>query len=115
MYAATGRVDDAEAELVLAIRELTAAGQRSRCAHPAAKLAAIRVLQGRFEEADELLAGLDGAPESVEAAAALRLARGEPAAAATLLERRAPSSVGRTSSRSRCSRSWSRHDSHSTT
>lgn len=95
LYAATGRVDDAETELVLAIRELTAAGQRSRCAHPAAKLAAIRVLQGRFEEADELLAGLDGAPEAVEAAATLRLARGEPAAAAALLERRV-AELGRT-------------------
>jgi DNA-binding CsgD family transcriptional regulator len=88
VYTATGRVDDAEQELVLAIRELTAAGQQSRCAHPASKLAGIRVLQGRFEEADELLAGLDGAPEAVEPAAALRLARGEAAAAAALLERR---------------------------
>jgi hypothetical protein len=46
VYAATGRVDDAEEELALAIRELESAGQRSRCAHPASKLAAIRVLQG---------------------------------------------------------------------
>ena len=88
VFAATGRVDDAEEELVSAIRELTAAGQRSRCAHPAAKLASIRVLQGRFEEADALLAELEGAPETVEAAAALRLARGEAAAAAAMLERR---------------------------
>ncbi len=88
VYAGTGRIDEAEQELVAAIRELTEAGQRSRCAHPASKLAAIRVLQGRLEEADELLRGLDGAPEAVEASAALRLARGEPAAAAALLERR---------------------------
>jgi DNA-binding CsgD family transcriptional regulator len=88
VFAATGRVDDAEEELVSAIRELTAAGQRSRCAHPAAKLASIRVLQGRFEEADALLAELEGAPETVGAAAALRLARGEAAAAAAMLERR---------------------------
>jgi DNA-binding CsgD family transcriptional regulator len=88
VFAATGRVDDAEEELVSAIRELTAAGQRSRCAHPAAKLASIRVLQGRFEDADALLAELEGAPETVEAAAALRLARGEAAAAAAMLERR---------------------------
>jgi DNA-binding CsgD family transcriptional regulator len=88
VFAATGRVDDAEEELVSAIRELTAAGQRSRCAHPAAKLASVRVLQGRFEDADALLAELEGAPETVEAAAALRLARGEAAAAAAMLERR---------------------------
>jgi DNA-binding CsgD family transcriptional regulator len=88
VYAGTGRIDEAEQELVAAILELTEAGQRSRCAHPASKLAAIRVLQGRLEEADELLRGLDGAPEAVEASAALRLARGEPAAAKALLERR---------------------------
>ncbi len=88
VYAGTGRIDEAEQELVAAMRELTEAGQRSRCANPASKLAAIRVLQGRLEEADELLRGLDGMPETVEAAAALRLARGEPAAAAALLERR---------------------------
>jgi DNA-binding CsgD family transcriptional regulator len=88
VYAGTGRIDEAEHELVSAIRELTEAGQRSRCAHPASKLAGIRVLQGRLEEADELLRGLDGVPEAVEAATALRLARGEAAAAAALLERR---------------------------
>ncbi|HEU5278742.1 MAG TPA: response regulator transcription factor [Gaiellaceae bacterium] len=88
VYAGTGQIDEAEQELVAAIRELTEAGQRSRCAHPASKLAAIRVLQGRLEEADELLRGLDGSPETVEASAALRLARGEPTAAAALLERR---------------------------
>jgi DNA-binding CsgD family transcriptional regulator len=88
VYAGTGRIDEAEQELIEAIRELTEAGQRSRCAHPASKLAAIRVLQGRLEEADELLRGLDGVPEAVEASAALRLARGEPAAAAAQLEHR---------------------------
>ena len=88
VYAATGRVDDAEEELVQAIRELTAAGQHSRCGHPASKLAAIRILQGRFEEADDLLAGLEGAPETVAAAASLRLARAEPVGAASLLEDR---------------------------
>jgi DNA-binding CsgD family transcriptional regulator len=88
VYAGTGRIDEAERELVTAISELTEAGQRSRCGHPASKLAAIRVLQGRLEEADELLRGLDGAPEAVEASAALRLARGEAAAAAAVLERR---------------------------
>jgi ATP/maltotriose-dependent transcriptional regulator MalT len=88
VYAGTGRIDEAEHELVAAIQELTEAGQQSRCAHPASKLAAIRVMQGRLEEADELLRGLEGAPEAVEASAALRLARGEAAAAAALLERR---------------------------
>jgi DNA-binding CsgD family transcriptional regulator len=88
VYAATGRIDDAEHELLAAIRELTDAGQSSRCAHPASKLAEIRVLQGRFEEAEELLEGFDDEPDAVMARAALRLARGEADAAAAVLERR---------------------------
>lgn len=88
VYAANGRIDAAEEELVAALRELTEAGQRSRCAHPAARLAEIRVHQGRFEEAEQLLAGLEHEPDVVRAAALLRLARGEPGAAALLLETR---------------------------
>jgi DNA-binding CsgD family transcriptional regulator len=88
VYAATGRVDDAEEELLAALRELTEAGQRARCVHPAARLAELRVLQGRFDEAELLLVGFEGEPEAVEAAVSLRLARGEARAAAALLERR---------------------------
>ena len=88
VFAANGRVDAAEAELLAAIKELTDAGQRSRCVNPAARLAEIRVLQGRFDEAEELLAGFDGEPDTTRAAVALRLARGEPAPAGALLERR---------------------------
>jgi DNA-binding CsgD family transcriptional regulator len=51
-------------------------------------LAEIRVLQGRFGEADELLAGFADEPEAVDAAVSLRLARSEPDAASALLERR---------------------------
>ena len=86
VHQASGRVDAAERELVEALRELEAAGQRARCVHPAARLAEIRVLQGRLEEADAYLAGLGDEPEAVEAAVDLRLARGEPAAASALLE-----------------------------
>jgi hypothetical protein len=88
VYAANGRVDAAEEELLAALRELNEAGQRSRCVHPAARLAEIRVLQGRFSEAEQLLAGFDAEPEAIQAAVALRLARGEPRAAAALLEAR---------------------------
>lgn len=88
VFAANGRVDAAENELLLAIRELTEAGQRSRCASPAARLAEIRVLQGRFDEAEALLDEYGDDAQTVAAAAALRLARGENAAAAALLERR---------------------------
>jgi DNA-binding NarL/FixJ family response regulator len=96
VFAANGRVDAAEKELAAAITELTDAGQRSRCVNPAARLAEIRVFQGRFDEAEELLAGFDGAPDATRAAVALRLARGEPAPAAALLVRRLDD-LGRTS------------------
>ena len=88
VYQANGRIDAAEAELLGALRELEEAGRQARCVHPAARLAEIRVLQGRFEEAEQFLSGFDGEPEVVQAAVALRLARGEPEAAAALLEQR---------------------------
>jgi DNA-binding NarL/FixJ family response regulator len=88
IYAANGRVDAAEEELLAALRELRDAGHRSRCVHPAAKLAEIRVHQGRFEQAEQLLSGFESEPEAIQAAVALRLARGEPAAASAILEAR---------------------------
>ena len=88
VYAANGRVDAAEQELVEALHELRDAGQRSRCVHPAARLAEIRVLQGRFDEAEQLLVGFDSEPEALQASVALRLARGEPQAATAVLEAR---------------------------
>ena len=96
VFAANGRIDAAEGELLAAIRELTDAGQRSRCGHPAARLAEIRVLQGRFDEAEQLLDGFEDEPEAVAAAASLRIARGEPSAAEELLGRRLDE-VGRSS------------------
>jgi predicted negative regulator of RcsB-dependent stress response len=55
VHVATGRIDDGEQELLAAIKELSEAGQRSRCVHPAGRLAEIRVAQGRLEEASALL------------------------------------------------------------
>jgi DNA-binding CsgD family transcriptional regulator len=86
--AANGRVDDAEQELLTALRELTEAGQRARCVHPAARLAEIRVLQGRFDEAEQLLSGFEDEPEAVPPGVDLRLAGGEPAVAAALARAR---------------------------
>jgi DNA-binding CsgD family transcriptional regulator len=88
VFAASGRVDAAEDELVAALRDLEGAGQRARCVHPAARLAEIRVMQGRFDEAEQYLAGFEDEPQAVQAAVGIRLARGEPAAAAALVERR---------------------------
>ena len=84
---ATGRWAEAEAQLEDAI-------QGSRRAEPAlfaealAKLAELRLAQGRVEEAAGLLAGFEDRPTSVRAMAGVHLARGEPARAAALLRRR---------------------------
>lgn len=88
VFAANGRIDAAEAELEEAVRELAASGQRSRCVPPSARLAEIRVLQGRFDEAEQLLAGFEAEPEALQARVSVRLARGEAGAAAALLVRR---------------------------
>jgi len=85
VYSANGRIDAAEEELVAAIRELTEAGQRSRCVPPAARLAEIRVLQGRLDEAETLLAGFENDPDATRAAVTMRLARGEARVAEMLL------------------------------
>ncbi len=87
VYAANGRIDAAETELEAAVQELAAAGQRSRCIPPSARLAEIRVQQGRFDEAEQLLEGLEGESEAVQARVALRLARGDTEAAAAILLR----------------------------
>jgi DNA-binding CsgD family transcriptional regulator len=81
-----GRWDEAE-------RELRSALQTARAAEPAlhaqalAKLAELRVAQGRLEEAARLLDGADE-ESAAGALATMRLARGEHDAAAALLRRR---------------------------
>jgi DNA-binding CsgD family transcriptional regulator len=75
-------------------RELQAALEIGRKAEPAlhaealAKLAELRLAQGRMEEAERLLGGYEDHPASAYAAAGIRLARGETAAAASILRRR---------------------------
>lgn len=46
------------------------------------------MLQGRFDEAEQLLAGFEDEPEAIQAAISLRLARGRPEAAVAVIERR---------------------------
>lgn len=88
LFTAAGNLEAAETEMTKALRELEAQGQRARCVHPAAKLAELRVLQGRYEEAERLLEGYEGLPETVRARVTLAMARGELAVAAALLGRR---------------------------
>jgi DNA-binding CsgD family transcriptional regulator len=81
------RPGSTEADLVHALAELATTRQRSRCVDPAVRLSQLRISQGRVEEAEEALAGYGGSSTAVRADAAIRLARGEPAAAVALLER----------------------------
>ncbi len=83
-----GEWDKAEATLLGALEPIKAGIQRARCVHPAAMLTTIRVAQSRFEEADQLITGLEDLPEMTLPRASLFLARGESAVAVAELHRR---------------------------
>jgi DNA-binding CsgD family transcriptional regulator len=83
---AKGRWEEAEAELLAAIRMAEGAGPAPR-AEALARLADLRLRQGRLEEAEGLLPDQGGGRAAARTAARLRLARGEPSVAAGLLER----------------------------
>lgn len=88
MFVASGQWEMAEGLLTEGLGAMQAARLRARCVHPAAKLAELRLLQGRLEEAERLLSGFEELPESTHALAMLRLSRGEVAMAAAVLHRR---------------------------
>ena len=54
---------------------------------PLATLASLRIRQGRLEEAEQLLAGLEGEPSAVAPLVELHLERGDAALASAMLER----------------------------
>lgn len=80
---AVGRWEEAEEELLAAAR-MFEGGLRAMRAAPLMKLAALRVRQGRFEEAERLLEGNESRPEARQALAAIALARGDLALAEDL-------------------------------
>ncbi|MEX2457907.1 MAG: LuxR C-terminal-related transcriptional regulator [Actinomycetota bacterium] len=86
-FRATGDLAMVEECLVFALQGLEGTGHRSRCVHPAARLAELRVMQGRIEEAERLLQGYEDLPESLRGLVAIHRARGEHAVAAALLLR----------------------------
>jgi hypothetical protein len=88
MFIASGNWEMADGMLAEGLQAMQAANLRARCVHPAAKLAELRITQGRIEEAEQLLAGFEELPESTHALALLYLARGETAMAAAVLPRR---------------------------
>ncbi len=85
---AAGDWAEVERWLVDTLRTLETTGQRPRCVHPAARLAGLRVQQGRLEEAEHLLEGYEDLPEAVQPMVALHLARDQHALAAARLHRR---------------------------
>jgi DNA-binding NarL/FixJ family response regulator len=88
MFIASGQWEMADGMLAEGLNAMEAANLQARCVHPAAKLAELRIAQGRLEEAAQLLAGFEELPESTHALAALYLANGETAMAASILLRR---------------------------
>jgi tetratricopeptide (TPR) repeat protein len=74
LLAEAGRWDEAETELGRAIASSACVGHRAAAA---ASLAALRLHQGRLEEAANLLRGLEHRPEVAAAMAQLQAARGE--------------------------------------
>lgn len=85
VFLAIGRLDEAEEALLAAIADLERSGLRSRCVHPGALLADLRIVQGRLAEAAALLASIADLPEAVRPLAALDLATGDAGAAVSRL------------------------------
>jgi ATP/maltotriose-dependent transcriptional regulator MalT len=83
---AKGRWAEAERELEAAVRMAAGAGPASH-AEALARLADLRLRQGRLEEAEALLPEHGGGRAAARTAARVRLARGEPAVAVGLLRR----------------------------
>jgi DNA-binding NarL/FixJ family response regulator len=82
---ALGRWDEAEAELLDAIGTFER-GYRADRAFPLVRLADLRVRQGRYEEAERLLEGVEWHPTARRAAATIAFARGDLGLAAELTE-----------------------------
>lgn len=87
VLAATGKWSQAEGELLEALR-IFDAGPRGMRADALVRLADLRVRQGRLDDAARLLEGNEAHPDAQQPLAELELARGRPAVAAALLERR---------------------------
>jgi DNA-binding NarL/FixJ family response regulator len=83
---AAGRWPEADQALMDAVR-LWGLGHRTLRTGALVRLADLRVRQGRLEEAEQLLEGLDDDPSAARPRAAIELARGRPAVACHVLER----------------------------
>ena len=84
---ATGKWREAERELKAAL-EIGKGAEPALHAEALARLAELRLAQGRIEEATRLLEGYEDDPAAARTIAAIHLARDEPAAAVSVLGRR---------------------------
>ncbi|HVQ17026.1 MAG TPA: response regulator transcription factor, partial [Vicinamibacterales bacterium] len=84
---ATGRWVEAERELLVALRAVEHKYPTEKV-HSLSRLALLCVRRGRYEEASQLLAGLETHGVAAEASAALHLVRGQAVLAGDVLERR---------------------------
>ncbi|HVF79886.1 MAG TPA: LuxR C-terminal-related transcriptional regulator [Solirubrobacteraceae bacterium] len=84
---ASGSWEEAEVELLAALKIGEGAEPALR-AEALAKLAELRLAQGRVEEAERLVQGRSDEPAAVCVSAAIELVRAQPAVAASVLERR---------------------------
>jgi DNA-binding NarL/FixJ family response regulator len=85
---ATGEWTRAERELVEALRTYDSVGGIGSRVMALARLAELRLRQGRVEEAERLLEDCQQNPLALAPVARLRLLRGEPAIAAAMVQRR---------------------------
>ena len=84
---AVGEWEQAERELLDSLRTYGGPG-RPMAAYPLARLADLRIRQGRYEEAERLIEDLDHHPRAIAIGIAVLLAAGKAAAAAAICERR---------------------------
>jgi DNA-binding CsgD family transcriptional regulator len=85
---ATGRWAEAETELQSALQKMSKTAEPLVRAEALAKLAELRLAQGRLDEAARLLDGIEDHTATTHATATLRLARRELVPAAAILHRR---------------------------
>jgi DNA-binding CsgD family transcriptional regulator len=82
----TGRWALAEKELMTALR-MSSPAQRTFRGEALAKLAELRLAQGRIEEAERLIEGFEDHPAAAVAVGTIHLSQGEPGQAAAILRR----------------------------
>lgn len=96
IFAASGDIQGAEGELTKTLRMLQEKKEFFRCANPAAKLSELRILQGRYMEAERLISAYPTHPANLRPRIELAIVRGEHRLAESLLQRALQRTPGQT-------------------